>query len=63
MNAAGTKRMHYLEQNAKAATLELSAEDIKLLLDAVPAAQVVGERYGESQMQMTHQHLTTPVVG
>jgi aryl-alcohol dehydrogenase-like predicted oxidoreductase len=41
----GTKRRKYLEENAAAATLELSTEDIKRIEAAAPASAVAGERY------------------
>ncbi len=44
----GTKREKYLVENAAAASIELSEEDIKRIEDAVPAA--VGGRYSEAGM-------------
>ncbi|KZM69909.1 hypothetical protein AWN90_04700 [Nocardia terpenica] len=41
----GTKRAEYLEQNAAAADLELTAEHIRRLAEAVPGAAVAGDRY------------------
>lgn len=41
----GTKTVARLEENAKAAEIKLSAEDVKSLRAAVQAAGVVGERY------------------
>jgi len=41
----GTKRVSYLEENVGAAAVELSAEDLADLTDAVPVDAVVGERY------------------
>jgi aryl-alcohol dehydrogenase-like predicted oxidoreductase len=41
----GTKRRAYLEQNAKAADIELSAGDVAELEAAVPASEIAGERY------------------
>ncbi|MEI5672118.1 MULTISPECIES: aldo/keto reductase [Nocardioides] len=43
----GTKRVRYLEENAGAADVELSADDLQRLTDAVPRDAVVGERYGD----------------
>lgn len=43
----GTKRVRYLEENAAAADVELSADDLRRLADAVPRDAVVGERYGD----------------
>ena len=39
----GTKRVRYLEENVASAAVELTADDLARLADAVPAA--VGERY------------------
>ena len=50
----GTKRLPYLEENAKAATIKLTPEEMKLLEDAVPASKVVGGRYDEGSMKTTH---------
>jgi aryl-alcohol dehydrogenase-like predicted oxidoreductase len=44
----GTKRVKYLEENAAAASVELSDEDAQRISAAVPAA--VGERYTEAGM-------------
>ena len=41
----GTKRVSYLEENVGAAAVELSAEDLADLTDAVPVDAVIGERY------------------
>jgi aryl-alcohol dehydrogenase-like predicted oxidoreductase len=43
----GTKRVTYLEENVGAADVELSADDLKALEDAVPRDAVVGDRYGD----------------
>ncbi len=43
----GTKRVHYLEENVAAASVELSAEDCADLEQAVPREAVVGDRYGD----------------
>ncbi|WP_020668208.1 aldo/keto reductase [Amycolatopsis nigrescens] len=43
----GTKRRKYLEENAAAATLELSTSDIEAIEAAAPAEAVAGERYPE----------------
>jgi aryl-alcohol dehydrogenase-like predicted oxidoreductase len=43
----GTKRIPYLEENVGAAAVELSAEDIAALEDAVPRGAVAGARYGD----------------
>jgi aryl-alcohol dehydrogenase-like predicted oxidoreductase len=41
----GTKRVRYLEENAAAAFVELTAADLSALADAMPRGQVAGERY------------------
>ncbi len=41
----GTKRRRYLEENAAARDVELTAEDLARLDAAVPADEVVGDRY------------------
>ena len=46
----GTKRRKYLEENVAAATLELSADDLTAIEQAVPAAEVAGTRYAEASM-------------
>jgi aryl-alcohol dehydrogenase-like predicted oxidoreductase len=43
----GTKRVRYLEENAAAAGLRLTGEDLSALEDAVPRTAVVGDRYGD----------------
>jgi aryl-alcohol dehydrogenase-like predicted oxidoreductase len=43
----GTKRVRYLEENVGAAALELTAEDLAALEQAVPREAVVGARYGD----------------
>ena len=46
----GTKRRTYLEQNAAAADLELSADDLAAIEAAVPADAIAGTRYAEQHM-------------
>jgi aryl-alcohol dehydrogenase-like predicted oxidoreductase len=41
----GTKRVRYLEENAAAADLELTAEDLRRLGEAAPLGAAVGDRY------------------
>jgi len=41
----GTKRRRYLEENAAARDLVLTADDLARLEAAVPAGDVVGDRY------------------
>jgi aryl-alcohol dehydrogenase-like predicted oxidoreductase len=43
----GTKRVKYLEENVAAADVELTADDLTRIADAVPADAVVGDRYGD----------------
>jgi aryl-alcohol dehydrogenase-like predicted oxidoreductase len=43
----GTKRVKYLEENAAAADIELSAEDIAQLESVVPPEAVTGDRYAD----------------
>jgi aryl-alcohol dehydrogenase-like predicted oxidoreductase len=44
----GTKRRRYLEENAAAAEIALTAEEVAELAEAVPLGAVSGERYVES---------------
>ncbi|SCX55237.1 Predicted oxidoreductase [Klenkia marina] len=43
----GTKRVRYLEENAAAAGVQLSADDVDRLSAAVPRDAVQGDRYGD----------------
>ena len=43
----GTKRVAYLEENVGALGVQLSADDLKALEDAVPRDAVVGDRYAD----------------
>lgn len=47
----GTKRREYLEQNAAAASIALSAEDLRELEEAFPRGAAAGERYPEAGMR------------
>jgi aryl-alcohol dehydrogenase-like predicted oxidoreductase len=47
----GTKRRKYLEENAAAADIKLTAAEVAELEAAVPISAVVGERYSEANMQ------------
>jgi aryl-alcohol dehydrogenase-like predicted oxidoreductase len=47
----GTKRVQYLEENAAAADVELTAEQLEQLDAALPAGAVVGERYPAESMR------------
>ena len=46
----GTKRRERLEENAAAAELQLSDDDVATLRDAIPATAVMGTRYRDSEM-------------
>ncbi|MCZ2827460.1 aldo/keto reductase [Modestobacter sp. VKM Ac-2986] len=41
----GTKRVSYLEENAAAADVELTADDLRALDEAAPAGSTAGDRY------------------
>jgi aryl-alcohol dehydrogenase-like predicted oxidoreductase len=47
----GTKRVRYLTENAAAADLTLTADQVRRLTDAVPAGAVAGERYPAAAMR------------
>jgi aryl-alcohol dehydrogenase-like predicted oxidoreductase len=47
----GTKRRKYLEQNAEAVSVELSAEDLRKIEDVFPSDAVAGNRYPEEMMK------------
>jgi aryl-alcohol dehydrogenase-like predicted oxidoreductase len=47
----GTKRRKYLEENAAAADLTLTDEDLGRIEEAMPKGSVAGERYYEQQMR------------
>ena len=46
----GTKRRKYLEENLKAATVELTSSDLKKLDAAIPAGSTKGPRYAPAMM-------------
>jgi aryl-alcohol dehydrogenase-like predicted oxidoreductase len=48
----GTKRVRYLEENAAAADLELSAEELRAIEDAAPA--VAGDRYPPEFLELSN---------
>ena len=52
----GTKRVKYLQENAKAVQIQLSKEELQELADAVPEHLVAGERYNEAGMAATFAH-------
>ena len=47
----GTKKLRYLEENAGAASISLSACDLKRIAEAAPQGVAAGPRYPELQMQ------------
>jgi aryl-alcohol dehydrogenase-like predicted oxidoreductase len=47
----GTKRRKYLEENAAAATIKLTAEDVAQLEAAVPQAEIAGDRYAAANLK------------
>lgn len=47
----GTKRRKYLEENAAAAAIRLTAEEIAELEAAVPVEEIVGDRYAAAGMK------------
>ncbi|MDQ3942766.1 MAG: aldo/keto reductase, partial [Actinomycetota bacterium] len=47
----GTKRRKYLEENAAAADITLTDEDLARIEEAMPKGSVAGERYAEQQMR------------
>ena len=48
----GTKRRRYLEENAAATDLRLSAAELQQLEAAAPRGQTAGPRYGERMMAL-----------
>jgi aryl-alcohol dehydrogenase-like predicted oxidoreductase len=47
----GTKRRKYLEENAGAAEVTLTQEDLRCIEEAMPRGAAAGERYSEEQMR------------
>ena len=47
----GTKRMEYLEQNAAAAEVVLTADELRRLDEALPPGAAAGSRYPEPSMR------------
>ena len=47
----GTKRRKYLEENAAAAEIELTVEDLRRIEEAAPRGAAAGTRYPESMMK------------
>jgi aryl-alcohol dehydrogenase-like predicted oxidoreductase len=48
----GTKRPERLSENAAASDIELSAEDVAALDQAIPADAAVGGRYRDAEMEL-----------
>jgi aryl-alcohol dehydrogenase-like predicted oxidoreductase len=51
----GTKRRKYLEENAGALNVQLSAEDLRLIEEAAPKGATAGDRYPEAMMRFLNQ--------
>jgi aryl-alcohol dehydrogenase-like predicted oxidoreductase len=49
----GTTKLHRLDENLKAATLELAPQDLRDIETAASKIEVQGERYPEQLEQMT----------
>ena len=47
----GTKRRKYLEENAAAADITLTGEDLRRVEEAIPRGSAAGERYSEQMMR------------
>jgi aryl-alcohol dehydrogenase-like predicted oxidoreductase len=47
----GTKRRKYLEENAAAAEIRLTPDEVRELEAAVPASEVAGDRYAAANMK------------
>jgi aryl-alcohol dehydrogenase-like predicted oxidoreductase len=47
----GTRRAAYVEENAAACDIRLTAQQVATLIDAIPRDAVAGERYGEAGMK------------
>jgi aryl-alcohol dehydrogenase-like predicted oxidoreductase len=47
----GTKRRKYLEENAAAADITFTEEDLRRIEEAMPRGSVAGKRYAEQQMR------------
>jgi aryl-alcohol dehydrogenase-like predicted oxidoreductase len=50
----GTKRRRYLEENAAAADVALSHEELRALTDLFPTGAASGERYPPAMMQLVN---------
>jgi aryl-alcohol dehydrogenase-like predicted oxidoreductase len=51
----GTKRRKYLEENAGALNVQLTAEDLRLIDEAAPKGVTAGNRYPETMMRFVNQ--------
>ena len=47
----GTKKMKYIEENARAAEIKLSENDLRAIDEAIPPGTTAGERYPERAMR------------
>lgn len=47
----GTKRIKYIEENARAAKIQLTALDLARIAEAIPTDQVAGPRYPEAALR------------
>jgi aryl-alcohol dehydrogenase-like predicted oxidoreductase len=50
----GTRKLSRLTENLRAADIQLSAEDLKLIEDTIAATGFAGARYGEASLAMTN---------
>ena len=50
----GTKRRYYLEENAAAGRLHLSAEDLRQIDEVAPHGAAVGTRYPQTAMRLVN---------
>lgn len=48
----GTKRRNYIEENAAAGEIELTAKEIAELEAAIPEDQIAGARYEDSNLRI-----------
>lgn len=50
----GTKKQKYIEQNIQAIDVELSGEDLKMIIDIIKEYPNTGERYGIDSLKLTN---------
>ena len=50
----GTKKLHYLEENVKAASVQLTADDLRRLDKVAPEGAAAGMRYSEGGMKVVN---------